>query len=388
VVAAASLATALLAPAAPARGADVRFRGLLDLVATGRGPAVEHNVLTRDDSAFDPYGLRLFADAVVSPRLQGFAQVVLRDATEPYVDGAYLVYTPLPARDLHVLAGKLPWAVGTWGPRTYSSKNPLVSSPLMYQHHTSLLFYEIVPDADALLGAAGTGSYGVNYFGYAEGLGMPMVDDSYWDVGVTVAGSERPLEYALGVTAGTPGWGSTEVDENSGKSLLGRVGLAPLPWLRVGVSGSVGPYLHAELDPGLPPGRTANDYDQRLVMADAELLFDRLELRAEGARNVWETPTVGDLEVESGYVEAKVATSFGAYAAGRFDVLRFGEIADSGGTHRPWDHDVTRIEAGVGYRFTRDVLAKVIVQHTTIERGGTAGDRVLSLVAAQLSVGF
>jgi hypothetical protein len=258
----------------------------------------------------------------------------------------------------------------------------------MYQHHTSLLFYEIVPDADALLGAAGTGSYGVNYFGYAEGLGMPMVDDSYWDVGVTVAGSERPLEYALGVTAGTPGWGSTEVDENSGKSLLGRVGLAPLPWLRVGVSGSVGPYLHAELDPGLPPGRTANDYDQRLVMADAELLFDRLELRAEGARNVWETPTVGDLEVESGYVEAKVATSFGAYAAGRFDVLRFGEIADSGGTLRPWDHDVTRIEAGVGYRFTRDVLAKVIVQHTTIERGGTAGDRVLSLVAAQLSVGF
>src|SRR5262249_8893739 len=156
----------------------------------------------------------------------------MRDASGLYVDGAYAMMTPWASRDLHVLAGKIPWAIGTWAPRTYSDHNPLIGSPLVYQYHTSLVWYAVPPNADALLASAGRGQYGVNYFGFTMGRGMAVVDDSYWDVGVTVTGSQRPLEYALGVTAGTPGWGSTSQDENSGKTALGRIGLAPLPGLR------------------------------------------------------------------------------------------------------------------------------------------------------------
>jgi hypothetical protein len=373
----------------PAETSQLKVRGLLDVVAAPRGEAFEGNVLMRGDAAFDAYGLRVFGEEQVSDRLQAHLQVVLRDATSPYVDGAYVVFTPTPARDLHLLAGKVPWAIGTYAPRTYSNKNPLVGAPLMYQYHTTLLWYEVVPSADALLAASGSGQYGVDYFGYSEGRGMTLVDDSYWDVGASLVGSARPFEYAFGVTAGTPGWGSTSQDENSGKSLLGRVGLAPIPALRFGVSGAYGPYLVEPLSPLLPPGRVAEDYHQKLVMADLEAVAGHLEARAEGAHNVWETPTVGDLKVRSGYVELKYSLSSGAFLAGRYDAMRFGKIADSTGTRRPWDSNLSRLETGAGYRFSREVVGKVVFQRTHYDVAPGPGEpRNRSLLAAQLSVAF
>ena len=280
-------------------------------------------------------------------------------------------------------------ARGTFAPRTYSNENPLIGTPLMYQYHTTLLWFEVVPNADALLATSGSGQVGVDYFGFPEGRGMALVDDSYWDVGATLVGSSRPLEYALGVTAGTPGWGSTSQEENSGKSLLARLGLAPLPALRLGVSGAYGPYLVEPLNPQLPPGRVAEDYHQKLAMADVELVAGHWEARAEGAHNVWETPTVGDLTVRSGYVELKYSLSSGAFVAGRWDAMRFGEIADSSGAPRPWDSDLSRLETGAGYRFSREALAKIVYQRTSYDVAPDPNEpRNRSLVAAQLSVAF
>lgn len=376
----------MLAPGVrPAHASDVALRGLLDLAASERGPAFDANLLARGDAPFDPFGVRLFADVTVNPRVQVFAQGVLKDKPTPYVDGAYLMFTPRADLDLHVLAGKVPWAVGTWGPRTYSNRNPLIGTPLIYQHHAPLLWYATPTSADAMFRAAGTGQTGVNYYGFAYGRGMAIVDDSYWDVGVTLTGSRWPLEYALGVTAGTPGWGSTSQDENSGKSWLGRIGVAPRPWLRAGASAAIGPYLVDALNPSLPPGTRATDFRQKLLMGDVEVLAGHLELRAEGARNGWETPWLGTLDVKGGYVEAKWQFPVGAFVAGRLDALRFGEITN-GIVRRPWDNDLTRAEVGAGYRFTRETLGKVVVQRTREAR--PAGDRTRSLVGAQLSVAF
>ena len=383
-----ALATLLvLAAWGAARAAEVQVHGLLDVVAAERGEAYEYNVLTRGDAAFDAYGLRLFANAQVSPKLQIFTQFVFRDAVNPYVDGAYVLFTPIQARDAHVLAGKIPWPLGTWAPRTYSNRNPLIGTPLMYQYHTTLVWYDVPPNADALLATAGGGQAGVNYFGYPEGRGMALVDDSYWDVGVTVVGSERPFEYALGMTAGTPGWGSTGQDENAGKSVLGRVGIAPLPSLRLGVSGAYGPYLDQVVRYQLPVGSAVEDYHQKLLMADFELQAGHAELRAEGAHNTWETPYVGDLHVHGGYVEIKYSLPVGAFVAGRWDALRFGSIADSTGARHPWDRNVTRIEGGAGYRFSRDAVAKLIYQRTSMSMDNAPAIRP-GMVAAQVSVSF
>jgi hypothetical protein len=383
------IALIALVPGAPQRAlaSDLRIHGLLDVVAAEHSDAHDLNRLTRGDSSFDPYGLRLFVDSQVTNRLAVYSQFVLRDATTPYVDGAYLLWSPLPSHDAHLLAGKIPWPIGTYAPRTYSNKNPLIGTPLMYQYHTTLVWYEIAPSADALLAAAGSGQWGVSYFGYSEGYGMPIIDDSYWDVGVTLTGSERPFEYALGMTAGTPGWASTGKDENSGKTVLGRAGLAPLPGLRFGVSGAYGPYLIEDLNPELPPGKDANDYHQNLRMADVEVLVGHLEARAEGARNRWQTPTVGDLDVKAGYLEVQYALPFGGFVAGRADRMRFGDIADSTGALHSWDSNVDRFEIGGGYRFDRNMLMKLVYQSTRLhESSGTY--RRLSLFAAQASISF
>ena len=386
-----ALALVLLAcPAAWAGaldGAELRWRGLLDVAVAERGRAFELNRLTRFDSPFDGYGARLFLDARAGDRVQVFTQLVLRDASGIYVDGAYLTFTPDADRDLHLLLGKLPWAIGSYAPRTYSNRNPLMGAPLMYQYHTTLSWYALPGSADALLAEAGRGQRGVGYaFG---GFGMPLVDDSYWDVGVTITGSKRPLEYAFGMTTGTPGWGATSEDDNSGKTVLGRVGLAPLPGLRIGASAAYGAYLVDGLNPYLPAGKKATDFHQRLGMADLELLTGHVELRGEAAWNVWETPTVGDLEVASGYGEIKYAFAFGGYVAGRLDAMRFGKIRASSGAERPWDANVTRFEAGVGYRFDRGTLAKLVHQWNQVEyEGATTRRERPKMAAAQLSVAF
>jgi len=364
----------------PARATEWHAHGLLDLVAAERGLAYQSNILTRGDTHFDAYSVRMFGDALVNPRLQVFTQVVLRDVSGLYVDGAYLNFTPDPNRDLHVLAGKIPWAIGTYAPRTYSNHNPLIGSPLMYQYHSSLDWYTVYPDADAVLAAAGTG---------APFAGMPIINDSYWDVGVTLTGSRRPLEYAAGVTAGTPGWGSTGQDENSGKTVLGRIGLAPIPGIRFGVSGAYGPYLIQALAPLMPPGRQVTDFHQKIRMADLELQRGHVELRGEAAFNTWEHPNVGNLNATSYYGELKVALDFGAYLAGRWDALRFGEITDSTGERYPWDWNVTRLEVGGGYRFSREAVGKLVYQRdrTVMDEDAGLFNRA-SLVAAQLSLAF
>lgn len=388
---AAALAVAIVWITPAAAGAtDVSWRGLLDLMLTEHSPAFESNQLTHGDDPFDPYRLRLFTDARVNDNVQFLGQLVLFDnpmGSNLYVDGAYVIYTPWLQRDLRLMAGKLPWAIGTWAPRTYSNKNPLISAPLMYQYHSSLVWYALPPNADALLAAAGTGQTGVDYFGFPMGVGMPVIDDSYWDVGVTLAGSQRPFEYALGAVAGAPGWGSTAKDDNSGRSVLARVGIAPVPALRLGMSASYGPYLSQTLDPQLPPGHSVDDYAQKLVMADLEIEIAHVELRAEGVHNTWETPTLGDLDVDGGYGELKVSTSSGAYLAGRFDIERFGKITSSSGDRYPWDWDVTRLEGGVGYRLTREATAKLVYQRTVLDVPD-GDDRVLSIVGGQLSIGF
>lgn len=376
------LAGLLLAPSLQA--SELHLHGLLDLVAAQRSDTYDLNTLTRGDSPYDPYGLRLFVDGNVTERVDVFGQVVLRDGATPYVDGAYVLFSPFAGYDTHLLAGKIPWPIGTYGPRTYSNKNPLIATPLMYQYHTTLLWYAIPPSADALIAASATGQYGVDYFGYPMSRGMPVVDDSYWDVGVIAVGSQGAVEYSMGMTAGTPGWGNTVEDENTGKTVMGRIGIAPTAGLRFGVSGAFGPYLVESLDEQLAPGQNVNQFHQALGMVDAEFATGHLELRAEGAWNTWQTPTVGDLDVTTGYVEMKYSLPFGAFAAGRLDGMRFSKIEDSSGAAHSWDSNISRWELGAGYRIDRNILTKLVYQHTTLE----GHDVTPSLVAAQLSVGF
>jgi hypothetical protein len=219
---------------------------------------------------------------------------------------------------------------------------------------------------------------------------MPIVYDVCWDVGAVITGSARPLEFAGGVVNGTPSNAAPGRDENTGKSFLARVGLTPVAGVRVGVSGSIGPYLSNEVESDLPFGKKAEDYNQVVGMGDLELLYGHAELRAEGVLNRWETPTVGDLDVRGYYVEGKYSFPVGLYLAARWSRIVFGEIRDSTGASRPWDDTVGRLEYGAGFRVRRDVTAKLVSQSDWIEPNtvGAKKNRRYDVVAAQLSIAF
>lgn len=371
--------------AIPASAASLSWRGLLDVTAPSSTEGFPANTLTRGDNPFDPYGLRLFVDGTVNPQFTVFGQVVLHDPSGVYLDGAYVMWTPRPESDFHVNAGKLPWLIGTFAPRTYSDQNPLIGKPLIYQFHTTLVWFMAPPTADVLLASRGSGQSGIGYLGGTL-KGMAVVDDSWWDTGVVANGSSHSIEYALGLTNGTPGWGNSGEDDNRGKTALGRVGLAPAPWLRFGVSGALGPYLIHDLKTPLPAGKRPEDYDQQLVMGDLEVQGGHVELHAEAIANTWETPTVGNLDVHGGYVEGKLTLAAGLWAAARFDVMRFSDIADSTGARHPWDYDQDRLEAGLGLRWDRNVFFKGVFQRNIQHE--VTDDYTADLYALQMTVLF
>ena len=346
---------------------DMRVRGLLDLGVTTGSQSIDRNLTTFGDTNFDPYRLRLFLDAAVADGLDIYVQTLLDENFMGLrADGAYLMWTPWNQRDLHLEAGKIPWPIGTWAPRKYSDKNPLIGEPLMYQHHTSNPWNVIPVDADDLVRRAGLGQSVVQG---GDWVGMPVVDDRWWDAGVVAIGSTRPLEFALGVTQGSPGWPEPGHEDTPGQSVLGRLGYAPSPAFRVGVSGSHGPWIPRYFASALPAGGKVTDYMESLAMADLELLGSRGELHAEAFVKDWETVNTGTLRTSGGYLEARVGIGAGAWLAMRGESMRFSDVvttADPGG--RPWDDPRERYELGVGVRATREVRLKLSVQRDVLHR--------------------
>jgi hypothetical protein len=366
--------------------ADAHVHGMLDLNLTNGEQGIEDNYLNAGDTNFDPYRLRLFVDGRPATGFEVFTQFIWSEAKTVSADGVYARWTPNPDRDLHLVIGKMPWIIGTWAPRTYSDKNPLIGMPMMYHYHTTLREDGVPPTADALLQAAGTGQYGVDYGSGAGYRGMPIVYDRCWDYGVAGIGSLRPLEFSIGVENGTPSSPNPGVDWNNTKGVLGRIGLAPTPSLRVGVSGAWGAYLMSKVQPQLPPGASVDDYHQILGMADLELTSGRFELRSEGYYNTWTTPTVGDLHVHGGYGELKVTLIPGLWAAARGEVMRFSDLTGATLGTRPWDDNRDRFEGGLGYRVTREVLLKSVFQRTVHHEDD--GNENYDLGALELSLVF
>jgi hypothetical protein len=379
---------ALLAPRA-ASASTFDFRANLDLVVTNHGDGAEYNYLW-GDSQLNSYRLRMFATAAVSEHLDFFGEALGNEDVGVVPFGAYATFHPSPGKDVHVEAGLIPWPIGDWAPRSTSDKNPLVGLPLMYQYHTTLRQDVMPQSADDLLAVAGRGEHGVDYGSGFDFPGMPIVYDQWWDFGAVLLGSSRPFEYSVGFVNGSPGYSNPGEDHTPGKSVLGRVGLAPMPGLRFGVSGSYGPYLNEESFEGtFAPGVKADDFNQVLRMADLQYSVGHANVHAEGFVNTWETPTLGNLNVHGGYGELKYGLPRGFYVAGRYSIMRYSDVVDSTGASRSWDSNVDRLEVGGGYRVTRGVIAKLVYQSNVLQPPDPAlAEEEFDVVAAQLSVVF
>jgi len=368
----------LLGGAQPSAAADVRWRGIGMFTLREEAYALNLGRLNYQDSPMDPFRVHLFVDAAVSDRVAVFGQFLVDDTSSRPIRsyGMYALFSRFTPTDFSIEVGKIPTVFGTFGPRAYANKNPLVAAPLMYQYHTTLRADQLPLSAKDLLANRGRGQFGLAYTDSAgkftgastRFMGVPIVYDICWDFGLVGLGTWRRVEYALAITEGTVGVPVTGRDSNDGQQFIGRLGVVPVTGFRVTGSASRGPYLDRLVVPFLPKEKDLEAYNQTALGLAADWAWSHVSLNGELLRNEYESPWISeDLGLTSWYAEAKYAFAAGAYLAARFDRLKFDEIDVKNGTTGEterigWDNDVQRIEAAVGYRFTPDCLVRYDVQ--------------------------
>ncbi len=274
---------------------------------------------------------------------------------------------------MYLEVGKIPVHEGTWASRTYSDKNPLMGVPLAYYCKSTLPFRQVPRDLDQLVAQRGRGQSGVNYTnldGTPRGTAwasLPILYDNCWDYGAFLLGAGARYDYAFGVSTGSTGAPVPGPDTNGSLGLHARLGFAPTAALKLHVSFARGAYLFDEVQAFLPVNARARDYAQTVVGGSVEWGWRHLTINSEVFHNQFETPVrSGGLGSVAGYFESVYTVSPGWYVAGRFDAMRFASVTTSSGT-QTWDENVQRLEGGVGYHASRDLLLKAVGQ--VYERG-------------------
>ncbi len=387
----AAVMIALLACRATAQ-TDLQVRGLLDVVGHGNDSALYLNRTNVQDSNFDNLRARVFVEGGTE-RTRAFLQVLFSDVGYDHIrfHGGYVLHRVFEAREVYLEAGKIPVHLGTWAPQTYSNKNPLVGIPLAYYYKSTLPYRQMPTDLEQLLSKRGRGQQGVVYTnpdGSMRGAPYstaPMMYDNCWDYGAFVLGASHAFDWSLGTTLGAPGSPVGGPETNSSVSVHGRVGYAPTAGLALHLSAARGAYLWDDVAPYLPANSRVDDYAQTLWGLSLHWAWRHLDLGSEVFFNHFETPLRADgLGSHSYYMSAQYRFLPGLYGALRYDAIRF-EVVDSAAGRVTWDENLQRVEAGVGYRRTRELLVKLVGQ---LNENGSGWDLDNLLPAAQVSFAF
>jgi len=369
----------------------VNFQGNLDLVGLSRTEQEGINTLNFGENPFHTARIRLFADAPIQDHVHVFTEFLYDDETMmARLFGGFVRLSDPKGRDIHLEVGKIPLHLGAYPNRSYAPQNNLIGAPLMYQYHTDLRTDQAAVRGEDIVANRGKGyfsnymSAGLTGVGGSGGKALPVLYENCWDFGMVVIGTAAPIEFAVGVTNGSaaqPVMGDT----NNGKQVLARLGFVPAPWIRAGISGSRAPYLYEDLNEDLPPGKTVDQFMQKLGAADLELSYGHGVLYSEFLFSRFESPFIGNLDLRSWYVEGKYTVLPGWYIAGRFDRMIFADVALSGGGVAAWDADLWKREIGIGFKPSKRLVAKLVHQQSQVN---VTPPLVRAFAAAQLSVVF
>ena len=181
------------------------------------------------------------------------------------------------------------------------------------------------------------------------------------------------MSVAAAVTAGTlSSPGAREV--NGGPQFSARVATHPATGLVAAVSLADGRFLSRRVRDELPAQRTGTRYAQRTWGADVEYSRDHWVVRGELVHARWNLPVIGEPAIDRPLrstgisVEGRYRAAPGLTLAARVDHLGFSRLE---GTYlaAPWDGPVTRIETGLAYALTRQLIARLSLQVNDRARG-------------------
>lgn len=318
-----ALALLTLLAAAPAtagaqRSVAVQGLAVVEGWSTDSGSAL----LTRNHGRPGVVGLlNVWAAAELHPRLVAYAAGYLEggnarheEGTEWYTDMAGLRFT---ASDAFVIdAGRIAPPVGAFASRRYANRNPLVGAPDAYPVH--------YPWGVQVSGVRGIADYRTAV------VSLPVSDERY------LPATTARLRPALGV------------------------GITPAIGVRVGLSGTWGPYLNDGLTASQLAGRPWHAYEQRIVALDAVVTHGYLELRGEMAVARYDVPdTTQTVNGFTWYGEAKYTVTPRVFVATRLERNDYAYIQPRG--DGGWIASPTNMyngELGAGYRLGARTLLK------------------------------
>ena len=309
---------------------------------------------------------------------------------EPYA--LFVRVRPWLHRTLEIHAGRIPPAFGGFLRRSYGRDNPLIGYPLAYQYLTSLRADALPRHADDLLERRASGWY----TGYPVGSpvwehGVPLASAFRYDTGVLARLSLRSdaVELLGSVTTGTLSRPRVR-DDNGSPQYSGRIVVRPVTGLVAGVSGARGAFLADTLKAYVPQGTRPSEFTQRTLGLDVEYSRDYWIVRAEWLHAAWSLPALAapaldePLGAAALSVEGRYTLAPGLYVAARADRLSFATV-DASATSAPWDANVSRLETGLGYSLTRNVILKTAYQYNRRDGGRV---RRAHFGAAQLLLWF
>lgn len=302
----------------------------------------------------------------------GDLQTASFDSVIPYA--FYVRIRPWLSRAFDIQAGRIPPTFGAFGRRVYVADNPLIGYPLAYQYLTTLRPDSLPATADELLLKRSSG-WKVRYTLGDTSIdhGVPLVNPFRWDTGVQVHGSTETVSVTASITNGTVS-NPLFIDDNSGKTVAGRVEWRPTVGLIAGTSIARGAFVSSDAARAATGSTRTNDMTQTAWGADLEYSRGYYLIRAETVVSAWRLPLVAapvldlPLRAVSTSVEGKYKLMPGVYAAARFSHLGFSDVTGTQGTE-PWDAPVSRIEIGGGYSIQRNLLLKGSFQYDTRDGG-------------------
>jgi len=292
------------------------------------------------------------------------------------IEGAYAAITDILKPGFGLKIGKLPLTIGRFAERVYSDKNPLIGTPMMYGYRTDLPKNQqsILIDQPA------------SYFPRTTATGLPVAYEACWDTGIEQYGAWRWFDYAIAVTKGVLA-DPRGAAKNDGVQWLARFGVRPDVSLNIGLNLGIGPYLvsvpQAVMD---QQHKSVEDYHQKLWGFDLEYSRGSVTIFGEVARNTWDVLfEPGEMGVTTWYLEGKWKFAPAWYLAVRTGQMRFDKETFGANTSQPWDYNVTRIEGGIGYHFTRNITGKMVEQ---VNRFPDRLSQNIATTACQLSISF
>jgi len=369
-------ATAQVLPEQPISlaGGHVVFGGEVTATIAPPDPGF-FNYTSYEYSAIRNLRFSVSGEVRVNDRVQLLGEVRLDQGRVFEAYGLFVRVRPFPSRRFDLQAGRIPPTFGALSRTSYGSSNILIGQPLAYQYLTSIRADALPATADDLLRMRGRGWLSNFQVGnLAPGPGLPLVNTSRWDTGIQAHGVTGIVDWTGSITAGSLSDPRFH-DNNRGRQVAGRAVVRPIAAVAIGVSASRGEWLDRTLQDQVA-GATGDRTRQTAFGGDLEYSSGPFLVRGEVIRSMWQLPVFGNLHLEdplvaiSSLIEGRYKIAPGVYAALRGDRLDFSKIHAPRGIVE-WEAQTWRIETGLGYSLTRNIMFK-----GSYQRNGRDGGRV------------